>query len=389
MSPADQELVRAVHAAPLELVLAATGGGSRAIASLLETPGASRTVLEAIAPYSAASLVAWLGAKPEHYCSQRTACAMAMAAYQKARGYALGGETPGDEAALAGVACTASLASDRPKQGPHRIHLALQTASYTAAQSLELTKGSRTRLEEERLAAALVLNLIAEAAGVGQRVEVVLSPEERIVASRADAPRAWQDLLAGKIEAVDARAGEGESQPAAAARPVRRVILAGAFNPCHDAHRTMARVASETLGLPVEFELSIWNVDKPPLDYLAIAERAAQFGADERLWLSRAATFIEKAAIFAPATFVVGADTIARIADAKYYGSESACGQALEELAAADCRFLVFGRRMDGGFVSLADLRLPAALRKICDGVPEAAFRHDLSSTELRRPEKR
>jgi nicotinamide mononucleotide (NMN) deamidase PncC len=388
LSSTTEQLVREIHAAPIQLVLAATGGGSGAIVALLETPGASRRVLEAIVPYSAASLAAWLGARPEHYCSQRTARAMAMSAFQKARGYVGNSQPQTDEAALAGVACTASLASDRPKQGPHRLHLALQTASFTAARSLELSKGRRTRLEEERLTSALLLNLIAEAAGIERRIEVELSPEERIVASRADAPQAWQDLLAGKVDVVDARAGDRASQPGAVARPVRRAILAGAFNPCHDAHRDMARIASDMLGAPVEFELSIWNVDKPPLDYLEIAERAAQFGPGETLWLSRAATFLEKAAIFAPATFVVGADTIARIADAKYYGGELACRQAIEKLAALDCRFLVFGRLLDGGFVSLADLRLPETLRKLCDGVPAAAFRRDLSSTELRRPGK-
>ncbi|HEV7225335.1 MAG TPA: hypothetical protein VGN42_21695 [Pirellulales bacterium] len=386
MSPTAEELVRAVHAAPLALVLAATGGGSRAIASLLETPGASRTVLEAAVPYSAASLAAWLGAKPEHYCSQRTARAMAMSAYQKARGYALAGDKPCDEATLAGVACTASLASDRPKQGPHRVHLALQTASYTAARSLELQKGRRSRLEEERLTAALLLNLIAEAAGIEQRLDVELSTEERIVASRADAPTAWQDLLTGKVDSIAVQAADSERKRPARLASGRRAILAGAFNPCHDAHRAMSRIASQTLGAPIEFELSIMNVDKPPLDYLEISERAAQFGPDEMVWLSRAATFVEKARVFGPATFVVGADTIARIADPKYYGGESARRQALEKLAAADCRFLVFGRRLAGGFVSLDDLRLPRELRKLCEGVPEAAFRHDLSSTELRRP---
>jgi nicotinamide mononucleotide (NMN) deamidase PncC len=385
MSPAAEELVRAVHAAPLALVLAATGGGSRAIASLLETPGASRTVLEAAVPYSAASLAAWLGAKPEHYCSQRTARAMAMSAYQKARAYAILGEKPGDAAALAGAACTASLASDRPKQGSHRVHLALQTASFTAARSLELQKGRRSRREEERLTAALLLNLVAEAAGIEQRLDVELSPEERIVAARAEAPAAWQNLVAGDIDFTALRAATPEQKPPSPP-PARRAILAGAFNPCHDAHRAMARIASEMLGAPIEFELSIVNVDKPPLDYLEISERGAQFGPDEIVWLSRAATFLEKARVFGPATFVVGADTIARIADPKYYGGESARQQAFEKLAAADCRFLVFGRRLAGDFVSLDDLRLPPELCKLCEGVPEAAFRHDLSSTELRRP---
>ena len=68
-------------------MLAVTGGGSGAIAALLEVPGASRTVLEAIVPYSEGSLVRWLGGPPDQACSAPTARAMAMAAFCHARGY--------------------------------------------------------------------------------------------------------------------------------------------------------------------------------------------------------------------------------------------------------------------------------------------------------------
>ena len=52
-----------------------------------EVPGASRTVLEAIVPYSEGSLVRWLGGPPDRACSPPTARAMAMAAYCRAREY--------------------------------------------------------------------------------------------------------------------------------------------------------------------------------------------------------------------------------------------------------------------------------------------------------------
>jgi hypothetical protein len=112
--------------------------------------------------------------------------------------------------------------------------------------------------------------------------------------------------------------------------------------------------------------------------------RANQFAADERLWFTRAATFVEKAALFPRATFVVGADTIARIAEPKYYDDERCRDAALAALAAAGCRFLVFGRCHEGGFQSLCDLKLPDALRRICDEVPAEVFRVDVSSTALR-----
>lgn len=381
---ASDEFIRAIHASPLEMVLAVTGGGSRAISALLEVPGASQTMLEAVVPYSAAALGTWLGARPEQFCDDRTARAMAMAAYQRAIRFAEPANGSSTPRALAGVACTASLASDRPKRGAHRLHAALQTEALTVVESLELSKGARSRLDEERLAAAVVLNLVAAACGLEERLELSLTPPEQIVSARAEAPPAWQDLLAGRIACAGSR-GERAASPGDFAQRPRRAIFAGAFNPLHDGHRLMARVAAERLQLPVEFEISILNVDKPPLDFLEMQRRAEQFGANEKLWFTTAATFVEKAAVFAPATFIVGADTIERIAAARYYESEAACAAALSRLAAFGCRFLVFGRQMAGGYASLGELALPEALALICEKVPEAAFRADVSSTELRR----
>jgi hypothetical protein len=54
------------------------------------------------------------------------------------------------------------------------------------------------------------------------------------------------------------------------------------------------------------------------------------------------------------------------------------------ELAEQGCRFLVFGRRLEERFLTLEDVRLPDALRALCEGVPEAVFRADISSTSLR-----
>ena len=60
----------------------------------------------------------------------------------------------------------------------------------------------------------------------------------------------------------------------------------------------MAAVAAQLLGAAVEFEIPIVNADKPALDYLEIDSRVRQFGADEPVWLSRAATFVEKSFLF-------------------------------------------------------------------------------------------
>ena len=79
------QLVQQIHDSHTLIVLAATGGGSRAIADLLEVPGASRTLLEAFVPYSDQAMIDYLGSRPDEFCSNRTARAMAMAAFLHAR----------------------------------------------------------------------------------------------------------------------------------------------------------------------------------------------------------------------------------------------------------------------------------------------------------------
>ncbi len=410
------EIVRRIHASAVKFVLAVTGGGSGAIADLLEEPGGSRVLIEAIVPYSASSLADWLGSPPEHFCSARTARAMAMAGWLRARQLERAERnpsasteasdpspasasaasdsrlpTPDSRLPLAGVACTASLASDRPKRGPHRLHIAWQTDAATACYTLELVKGARDRRQEEQVGRDMILNAVAEACGVGERLLLQLSPAETELAARCDAPADWRRLLRGDI---DAALAQGVAPPAGA----RRTLFSGAFNPLHAGHQRIAELAERILGAPVEFEISILNVDKPPLDFVEMQTRLAQFAsltsADGQqttpaVWFTRAATFEEKSKLFPGATFLVGADTIRRIADPHYYGDSAASMEAsIARLAQQGARFLVFGRSIGDRFVALRDLGLPATLAALCQEVPAEQFHVDVSSTALRRQQE-
>ncbi|HEY5311174.1 MAG TPA: hypothetical protein VIK18_01600, partial [Pirellulales bacterium] len=366
-----QTLVGEIHRAARPLVLVVTGGGSGAIAALLERAGASRTVLEATVPYAPLALARWLGATPEQACAPRTARAMAMVAYHRARGY-----LTGQEATPVGLACTASLATDRPKRGEHRLFVALQSGSSTCEWSLILAKGRRSRQEEETLATGVLLNAAAEACGIQPRIALDLFAGERLDGRRCEAPAGWRQLLAGEIDAADAEGHVLEPDNSAG-----RAMFPGAFNPLHDGHRRMAEFAAARLGMPVEIELSITNVDKPPLDFLEMRDRAGQF-TGPRLWFTNADTFVKKSRIFPGSTFIVGVDTLERIAKPAYYGGETAKRDAaVAEIAGRGCRFLVFGRYRCNSFYSLTTIELPAALAAISVEIPEAEFRQDISST--------
>jgi nicotinamide mononucleotide (NMN) deamidase PncC len=373
-------LISDLHASGYGLVAAVTGGGTKAISQLLEAPGGSRTLLEAVVPYSAAALDEWLGGPPDQYCSEATARAMAMAAWMRARHLAADREAR----QLVGLGVTASLASDRPKRGEHRIHVAVQTACSTVATSLTLGKDRRTRKKEEWLAAKLALAALGEGfqmdvaaakAALAEQIESDEAPTRR----EQLAPAEWTELLLGTRDWI--------GLPEELVRGPR-TIFPGAFNPPHVGHRRMAEIAARRTGRPVCCELSITNVDKPPLDFLEIRSRLdalADVGEAAEVLLTAAPTFVEKARLFPGCVFVAGADTIARIGQPRYYLSgESGRDAAITELATCGNRFLVFGRQVAGEFRTLGQLDIPTPLAQLCDEVPADEFQEDISSTELR-----
>jgi nicotinic acid mononucleotide adenylyltransferase/nicotinamide mononucleotide (NMN) deamidase PncC len=379
--PDSARLIEALERVGVRLVIVSSGGGSLAISRLVTTPGASGVVVEALVPYAREAIDRLLGGPQESYCAPRTARRLAMAAWQRARQC----DAAADRAV--GVAVSAALRSREPKRGDHRVVVAVQTLAATLTLEVVLEKGLRTRAEEEEVAAALVLDaLAAECGGAAAAGAVPLRPGETVRRDRVEAAADWRRIMAGERRVApgsDACAGE----PKAGA-----LVFPGSFDPLHEGHRLMARIAEEVAERPVEWELSVANVDKPPLDYAEIRDRAAQFSARADgaatmpLWLTRAATFLEKLAVFPEGTFVMGADTYVRLADPRYYGgSDEAAAAAVATIAREARGLIVFGRVKDGVFQDPAHLDVPQALRDVTYFVSQREFRLDVSSTELRR----
>jgi len=373
-TPEPAEIIASLRMAEARLVAVATGGGARAIAHLVTTPGASAVVLEGLMPSAREAVDRLLGGRQESYCSPRTARRLATAAWQRAV------DDGAPPAQAIGAAVVASLKTVAPKRGTHRVIVAIQTFAATSVATLELEKEARTRDAEEDVAAALFLRELEAAARPGAipQPPAGLRPGERVERERTGARPQWEALVAGTCRAV------GIGTEASAPGP-GRLVFPGSFDPLHDGHRAMARLAEEIAEQPVEFELSIANVDKPPLDYHEIAARTAQF-AGRPLWLTRAATFLEKLSLFPHSTFVLGADTFVRLADPRYYGgSADAAAAAVRTIAEQARGLIVFGRVRDGVFAEPAALDAPQALRDISYFVSQREFRNDISSTALRR----
>lgn len=164
-------------------------------------------------------------------------------------------------------------------------------------------------------------------------------------------------------------------------------LLSGSFRPLHDGHRGMREAAARRLCFDVHYEISIKNVEKPEVEPHDLHARLKQFEGHVGIYVTRAATFIEKAELFPGSVFVVGADTAIRIIDPKFYGDDlEKRDEALEGLKRFGNRFLVAGRcDVLGHFVGLDEIPLPQEYMSLFEGIPETEFRADVSSTQLRR----
>ena len=106
--------IEQLHSTPHKTVLAVSGAGTQAVAWLLGVSGASRTILEVVVPYGRLSMQEFLGFEPAQSAAAATARHLARRCHERAR---LQLE---DDSPAVGLACAATIATDRPKRGDHR-----------------------------------------------------------------------------------------------------------------------------------------------------------------------------------------------------------------------------------------------------------------------------
>lgn len=227
----------------------------------------------------------------------------------------------GQDSGIIGVSCSAALMTDRQRRGDDRAFICIKTAEAEKLYGLCFSKTSRA--EQEKLLSGWLLTLIAQATGTE-----------------------------------------------------RGLMLPGSFNPVHQGHRNLLKVAEEMTGLRGVFELSCANVDKPAIEEADALRRVAAIK-DIPVALTHAPRFIQKAAVFPKTVFAVGFDTAVRFVN-DYSDEEWKRFQALET------SFLVAGRQFGGTFQTLKNIGLPAGFESLFETVPESKFREDISSTELR-----
>lgn len=379
--PEWHALITALHGSGRKAALAITGGGSGAIGELLRIPGGSRLLVEAQVPYDENALATFLGHAPARACSAETAIAMAQSAAARAVKLVASGSI------IVGLGATAALVSDRPRKGEHRFHVAFAHALGAGHCTCTLAKGRRDRAAEEDMVARVIILWLARGCGVSApSPRSLLDPDEQFEEAITAAVDSVDQLLTGRVDRVTA---QPDGQLALAA-PRPPMLMPGSFNPIHDGHVMLARVAEDLRQQPMTFEISVTNVDKPPLAGEIIRQRLTQFAWKSAVELTRAPTFLEKVRLFPGTTFVIGADTAERLVAPRYYGhDEDRMHGALEEIGGSGGNFLV-AVRVDGSgrLRRIGDVAVPRRFVDLFAEIPEQRFRLDTSSSEIRARQK-
>ena len=364
-----------IHNSKTKLVMSVSGVGSQSINWLLSVPGASKTLIEATIPYSNESLNRYIGEVPRQYVSKTTALSMAKAAYIQ------GVEYGNHEIDIIGVSCTGAISTNRKRRGDNQAFIGLWGPRLKYVAHLILEKGERNRVEEEELVSSLIVQYIEEKLLGNSVLNMELNKLESVSVDETEFPSDLDSLVNGHISSITYMG----SNLVGLDKSFKGGILSGSFNPMHQGHIELSKLASDMLGVPVAFEISAINVDKPPLQANEIEKRVSQFERSETVILTCAPLFGEKSSIFQNSTFIIGNDTALRLVDPKYYDNDvQNMYTSLQKVMDNKCDFLVAGRLQNSEFKTISDMAIPEAFISLFQGIPESQFRMDLSSTELR-----
>lgn len=372
----ERKFIQKINASNYKFIIAVTGGGTAAIGELLKYGGGSSTLIEAIVPYSPQSLQNFIGTKPEKYVSSKTARLMAMASFQKAIKL-------NHVKNIFGIGVTCSLKKkDERLNRKHEIYIAVQTSQYTSVYNLLLTIDRKRQLEE-KIVSELILRIIGHVClqqDCFKNMNLLTTDEKITVINASSLPNMEKLLLQDNhiFYSVLSKFNKNNIQQS-------NIIFSGSFDPCHKNHVQMATIASNKFNMQVIFEISIKNVDKPPIDYISLEERINSIKNNinevvlKDIVITNAPLFAQKAELFPNSIFIVGTDTVQRIFNVKYYRNADNQKSLFEHFIAHKIKFLVFQRKDK-------ELIIPDEVKSIFITVPINEYQDDgMSSTSMRQ----
>ena len=344
-------------------------------------------------PYIPDALERFIGKKIEKYASAETAREMAMVAYQRALKLRKENDDIRMEYIIGiGLTCKLVKGEGERKGRKHEIYFASQSFLGSNSYSLKI-KERFTREEEEKVASLLALYKIAELCDVHENDTFMKCIHERIEYSgdsheehaevNEDTGKLLIDtLLSTEYEEKKSILLFNEKMERPSTYP--KLILSASFYPCHKNHILMAEIASDKYHLPITFEMSLANVDKPPIDFISLDYRlkSLQKYMDndflDGMYLTNAPLFADKAILFPNSRFIIGSDTLNRLFNEDYYRENEEKYTLIEHFKKFNARFVVFQRKD-------IEPRVDEEILQICDIVPFEEYTDDgTSSTKIR-----
>ncbi len=381
------EAVAKLHAGEHMVYIATTGAVGHLIHELWRVPGSSNTIIGNELLYHQSQVERFIHFLPDRFVSKDVALRLAAEAHARARREVE--KMEGSRRPVIGLGMTATVATDRPKHGQHRVHIAARSDGAFHYLSAVLKKGYRNRMEEGILCDRLALSVLLKAAGIdkpsvpGNGLRILDEVEFDPAGLGPHGPGTWHtnDVIiwpGDKIQHYNENPSENSDL-----RTDTHLIYPGSFDPLHGGHEAVADLAEQMTGLRVVFQMSGYHPVKGKIPTEEIMRRAAQFSHRKPvLLIRRAGLYIHKARHLRGFPFLLGVDAVMGLLDPKYYGGPMGLLEMLADFDRLGTRFYVVGRKVKGRFMTLDDVPIPQRFVHLFRAV---SGRWDISSTELRK----
>lgn len=318
-----------------KVYLTITGGGTGAIGNILREGGMSEYFVGAFVPYSTFQVNGMLRGKPEKYCSAQVARQLAISSYMQARE----GNEKSEE--IMGVGVTASLhkaGEERPDR-ENVAYVAFQINNKVFTYTIDLKASTQLdspnkREDQEHYLATLIAAKVKLWLSHGILTDLPNLPEA------LDVCESLMKVYHTEFQRVNyaTKMSDGD----------KYCLFPGSFNPPHNGHIEMARQAHKLTGLPVVFELSVLNWEKPIVDPVDLSKRIDNLVPFENepwfggIVITTNSMMTNKIYSLKPEYVIVGMDTAIRLLNSL---NKWKTRELIEVCSPQDTRFLVFDRK--------------------------------------------